>query len=602
MKKALSMAIVASVVISAQAWSQTDNSATYPSISAIPAPLRQLVLSGAQYPEQYIDRAVSIIRNNGRDKTALDMEDIQTKKDQLLDQERRRQVEKLISYDKNFDGRVTRDEIIATLSANKFSHPSDDELNRRVSEIMAADANGDAAVDVKEMADYATKHFQSETHNFNAVSPEAILALDPNGDGKITVTELTELAQKAWRTIDANKDGTLSPEELAPLRALDQQQREVAQITPKCTMPSATSSETVIFIGESEGKAVSSVSVAGQAEETDVIPLVVGNTSRNLYIIAAATTPVIWQMTGAVDRISNLVLIGPSILVPGSVRLEGRNPSDAVNQAIEAAKVNAGETGVPSGRVAFLHAQSCGFKPFYDPQHQDFIKLALTKMIGRGPDLFLTEKSATALHLLDDHITHDVADAIESAQQQAPDGYDANAWRIHTKLMPGGLANLRKDDVVSDAPVEDYKALPRWAGVAKLIHEGILEPVPGHRSMSFVGDIQMPVSGTGTQRFVNGMPPGLEALENNYAYRIVGPLEYFPPGNRGHGAMLPEYILPKGMTMPKGEVGPISLICEETGKTAVRGSCDLSAAAPPISTNTMGMPNPLPRLHMPTDN
>jgi Ca2+-binding EF-hand superfamily protein len=546
----------------------------YPSLADVPAPLRNIASMGVQYPEQFVDRALSVIRQNGRDKTVLDKQDIETIKDRRENDERHRQVQQMLAYDRNLDGRVTRDEIIATLSERKFAQGNAEEINRQVDSVMAADANGDGVVTMQEMADYATKKINTERPRFGASDPEAFLALDPNGDGKLTTAELEALARKAFRTMDTDGDGILSREELDAVQRINVNEREIGQISSECTVPPAAPDETIVFIGVYEGKTIPTISVAGQTQRTDIIPLEIAKAPSKLYVVATSYRPMIWQIKGDSDRVSQLVLIGPSM--PDSPANNMRAPLNymAGVRGMEDGKINEGETGVPANKVTFRHSQSCGMASAFDqnPSRQELTRFALKKMLGRTPDLFASEYGPMGLHILDDRISNDIAADMESGQVQPPSGFDHDAWMNHIREMPGGLIDLKDEKVVSDAPAVAYEVLPQWAGMAKLVHDGALVPYTEQlQTLHFMepGGNSTTINGVASVNLKGGT--NIQILTSNTGYKIVRDISYYPSGLAGGFA--PHFTIGKGVNPPKGSPGAARVVCEETGKPPIGGTC-----------------------------
>lgn len=187
-----------------------------PAIAAVPLPLLKTALSFKDLPEdEYIKRNLVILREYGRTKDQLDLQDINAIREKSVMLLRRVQVQVLIAYDRDFDGRVSREEIEAAISEK----PNNKEMNKEIitvktEKIMKLDRNSDGIIDTQEMST-----LPDDAHpEILSKDQEALLSLDPNGDGVLTMMELEQIARGAFKTFDTDNDGTLSKQERSAVR------------------------------------------------------------------------------------------------------------------------------------------------------------------------------------------------------------------------------------------------------------------------------------------------------------------------------------------------------------------------------------------------
>lgn len=488
----------------------------YNSPSDIPAVLIK-ILGRANYEEQYVSQALAIIRKNASDHVSLTATDLKAVKEKQVKEQRQRQVQKFMRYDTDVDGKVTRDEVEQSFSSSGNSNQK--YRDRAIKNVMQADLDEDDVLTREEIVKFADQELEKKAARYNRREnqTENVLALDPNNDNKLTIDELKGLTIKAYRTIDSDGDGVLSEGERKIIQEINMERQKLKRlISADCTFPKPEKDEKVIFIGVYEGKAVSTISVAGQVSETNVIPVQIDKGDEKLYIVTSAFSPVIWQFKGDTDRISKLLLAGRSM------------PSGTDNNDSGGDKINVGATGIAADKITFRHGRTCGMRSAYDKTEtkKQLTLTALEKLLGRQPDLFYSEYGVTGLHIFGERINTDISEKIKEAQKEPPKGFESNLWRRHIQNMPGGVIDLRDKKVVSDSPAVPYEVLPKWAGFSKLAYEGAV--VPGH-----------PI-------------------------KIIKNIPYYPSGL--YGGYSTDIVIGKGVEPPKGIPGHSKVILEETGK------------------------------------
>lgn len=524
----------------------------YPTFSDIPLPLSQ-GLMGSQYPEKYVSQILEVIRQTARDNANLTADDIKTIKEKADNDRRRRQVQEIIAYDSNFDGNITRDEIVGVLSSSP-GRGNEQFIGNQASRIMDADIDKDGVITTEEMSTIRDKKDHYSSYRYRN-DPSSFLELDPDGDGKLTIAELTGLAEKAFRTVDVDADGILSRKEMEAIQETSRQYRDLAErLSPSCTLPKPQADEKIVFIGVYEGKSVSTMSVAGQEEETNVIPLQIDKGDERLYIVTSAVTPIIWQLKGDTNRVARIVLAG------------GSTQKDKDNN--DRRSINVGVTGVSKDKVTFSSAQDCGLAPGYEQEgaKKKLTLDILTKLLGRSPDLYFSQYGVTGVHIFGDRINSDISAAIEESQKQAPPGFEKNSWKKHIRFMPGGLIDLKGQEIISDAKAVPYEVLPKWAGIAKLAHEGAIVPDGSGSSTVIVtrpGQDSLTIEGIENIRLHEAATTRVE-FDMGRKLKIVKDIPYYPSGLTGGYSA--HFIIGKGVTPPKGSAGHSDVILEETGE------------------------------------
>lgn len=186
----------------------------YPSLSDIPDPLLELSRNGDEYREQYVSKMLAPIRNYGRDKNVLDAQDVKQLENRYLNDWRRRHAKEFISYDRNFDGKFTREEITEYYlgTSNYQREVNQFDLEAEINPKMLADGNGDGTITMQETINYADKTIKMDNEeDLNQV--KGLVALDASGNNRISVDEVEELARKAFLTMDTDGNGIITKDE-----------------------------------------------------------------------------------------------------------------------------------------------------------------------------------------------------------------------------------------------------------------------------------------------------------------------------------------------------------------------------------------------------
>lgn len=242
---------------------------------------------------------------------------------------------------------------------------------------MKADIDGDGILTMEEMS-MSPAEYDSHLNSYTDL--EKILALDPDKNGKISVDELEKLAIKAFHTVDADGDGILSQGERKAIEAYnneDRRQMSAHAIFAECRpFPAPADNEQIIQISVYGGKTDAAIT----------IPLDIEKGDKKLYIVATSSKPVVWQITGAADRISRFVLTGPA------------SPDGTAKNSLGNDQINANATGVPAANLAFRHAEPCGFGAAYQEKGLGLLQsqAAAKRLLGRAPDSMAVSSSATS--------------------------------------------------------------------------------------------------------------------------------------------------------------------------------------------------------------
>ncbi|TMJ94269.1 MAG: hypothetical protein E6G74_23205 [Alphaproteobacteria bacterium] len=372
----------------------------------------------------------------------------------------------LLRYDLDGDGVVTRAEVVQretqrvrfetrenpALATRGIPSLAKDELwipqriDDRADFRMRADLNKDGRIDWPEMLAFAKPYPQYPIYRQDEPIYRMIMSFDEDGDGAVTIEEFEQAAKRVFHFMDVNKDGTLSKNEIDAFRpnistvlqhkaataeAEKRMHERQAKTKQSCAMPQLSAAATVLLL-EARADALSTATIGAQWIATEAGSIDIEPGTSPLYVVISSHNPVIWQLSGAVDRIERLVLAG-----------ESTGPNQKLPEEIPLI----GATGVPAERIVFLGQPGC-MKLHAGSVIQDEAAAAVRRVAGREPVL------------------------IKPQSRKASDA--ASLPHEITRFHRGGIVEIDPRTVIASRPVERYEVMPQEAGLIQLERDGAI--------------------------------------------------------------------------------------------------------------------------------
>lgn len=507
--------------------------------------------------ERYISQVLEPLRNHGKDRNALRREDIEKMEREAEMQQKRRLFSQALSFDLNFDGKVTKEEIARSL-ADAGDDRQRNNIEEQVKRIMVLDTDGDGVLTLPEMA---TPPQMPENQQMTEL--KSLLALDPDGDGVLTSKELYVLAETAFDLVDTDKDTWLSHRELDAVKIIMEKKAAQQKMQDKmrdsaCRLPEAAAEADIILLAAYQGD-VSSVRL-GDEERTVTYAQTVGfapELPRKQYLVLMSKNPLIWHLEHSPDTLAQVVVVGPL---------------DRYTR-----KVQAGVAGVDAGKVSFVPVHC-----FPDAAAEMASTSPLLTKTRAHLGLYLSREPAFAQAL--QKYERATVGSDKRHVQERPlknpllPGFDARVWRDH---IEHGREYLHVFDaataaqIVSPVKAAPYPVYPMAFGLAQLVNDGVLVPVENDQDIKIIYDSR----GREMTRLVNiekvNAPEREVRTLKGYDYKIVKPLAAYPQDVSFF--LNGKFILTKNGALPKGRI-PFCVIEEDTNQPVEGARCPRAEA------------------------
>jgi Ca2+-binding EF-hand superfamily protein len=350
MMRILSVAVLAFLFVSPHA--QAETSAPFPPLAA--NDLFSRLQAGATLP-RYLGVISQEFRNlDANSDGDLSEADAEMHKTMMIAQQRNNHVHAIMRYDLDGDGAVTEEELRRSKAYEHRMMVAQNDNARWENEILSllsADTDKDGKITYAEAVQYAAgnEQLRRAAQNLNAGGWAArvrnLLTLDASGKGQISLADLQAAATALFRAVDTDGNGTISQDEQQAYRSANvSPAMGGVDLSPACKLPKASEQAKVILLSAYETDALSTATIGSQdiAVHTGRIEIEAGK--EPLYLVVVSHRPVIWRLSGAVERIEQLVLAGNST---------------GPNRGIVGQQPVVGEMGVAKERVNILPRSNC---------------------------------------------------------------------------------------------------------------------------------------------------------------------------------------------------------------------------------------------------
>ena len=414
----------------------------------------------------------------------------------------------VMRFDLDGDGAVTEEEVRRTMkyemraqlglaAFNAAGSPipapprSAKLIDETVRSVMALDTDKDGKVSFAEAGKYVLPGLRLMGLAGQSARARQALASDFSAKGEVTLADYQAAGEALFRKVDSDGDGKTSLQELTDYRrqpgaaeAVQKRLREQTDAVRKkqeeaaradCAMPAPSPQAKVILLSAYQTEALSSVSIGPAEAVVHAGRIVVEPGDEPLYLVIPTYAAMIWQFSGAVERIERLAM---SSLVTGANRGDKAEPSLV------------GATGIPKERISFFAKSGC-FGYFSEvPSSQSIQTVAAVRQAtGQEPFKVVSAYSVSGISIPSGKV-ESLADVrrkkliIEKGAGTVRVEGDASNIILRAgpspaldslyRYSPGGLVGIDPNSVVASLPVRTYEVFPQEAGLVQLLESGAL--------------------------------------------------------------------------------------------------------------------------------
>jgi len=458
-------------------------------------------------------------------KTIIELLSVQSKERQKI------WIEEKLKFDLNNDGKIELFELEMALEEKReqlekinltLQKKSFAVTLRRIAlfKEMMSDLNRDRAITRSELMSVAKYRADEIPRSWLLDEFNKVFALDPDQDGVLTLPEMEKIIKGTYSNFDTNGDGKISDEEkkvLKPLRGKRFYQKHfLRQVKRDCTLPPVGTNDQVVVVSAGKGHALSSVATGGFGGVTTTGTIKIKSGNKPIYLLLLSKDNLLWNLTGAVSRLSMVVVqSGSGYQGPGS-----------------------GVRGVPVEKTFFKDRDIC-FDPFL-PLHAKLEQRSRDNffyLTGRKFDTTVSSQVLSSVMI--PPAENSAPLAIPKSEKSTRENPKKKPDRL---LFPGGLVRYSPQDVVSVLPPKPYEVFPGQIGLDQLLaNKSIVQ------------------------------------LEEK-TYLVQKPFKHFPAGLSGSKEV--KFILAKGIPVPSGSPGTSCVIRQGTNEIFNRSSKISCGAGP----------------------
>jgi Ca2+-binding EF-hand superfamily protein len=533
-------------------------------------------LNATQYSDQLRNEFYQLDANADG---ALDKADIDLHEAIEAIQLRQSSAQQMMRFDLDGDGVVTEDEIRAVMrynsrtqlgaaAANSNSSQGFAEAYRQAEAIVQSfrslDADNDGKVTFAEAGNAAKQIPRQNRENTASGRTQQALTLAATPGGSLPLNDFLGAGEAVFRKLDADGDGKISqqetvefwrspaaPDAAAQAKATEalaarsrqrtetqQQQQQRSRSEPAaamrvgCAMPAPTAKAKLMLLGLYQAEALSSLAIDSQDVVVHAGRLVIEPGEQPLYIVIPTHAAVIWQVSGAVERVERLVLT---------------SGTTGPNSGAGNVPPLVGAAGLPSERVSFFAHSGC-LRFFSEVPSAASVEAtaAVRQAAGREPDAVISANSVLGFNLPSGKINSMQQVRVRTLTIEKSEGSlriegnpsnvivragPSSAREDLLRYSPGGIFEIDPKSVVSSRPVQPYEVYPYQAGLVQLLETGAL-------------------------------------TQNQSGEYIVRKKFRFPAGL--YGAHSVKFVVLRGTPIPEGDPGHSCVIAEEGTPPGVR--------------------------------
>lgn len=355
-------------------------------------------------------------------------------------------------------------------------------LERDLKSFQDADTDRDGKVSWVEAGAAPTGTKPADLYGLPVLTRDAIAAF--GGDARsVDLQRFTEKATELIKSLDVDGNGTVSPEEYGVVVADLQADRKAAEdrqavaTRGACLMPKASERATVVLLSAYETDSVSTATIGSQDVTIGAGSIQVEPGEEPLYVVISTHSGVIWDFTGATQRLERIVLSSSSA-GPGSA--SGKNP-------LVAAK------GVGADKVVFMPHTGC--LPYFSQTAPNGSKTAFSQSKGPEAAVAIVRRETGKEPVVAAHYEVSGFSVPSGAIKMPPEATKARAAaaklgspvagidfsKVEPSLLgaaftffPGGVVAIDPSTVVAVQRVTAYEVLPSQLGLIQLMQKGVL--------------------------------------------------------------------------------------------------------------------------------